>query len=152
MGNCHKAALCRRVVCPSKEVGVVSVSNANAHTPTTTLDLPDLTSGVWAAAPAACFFTSTSIEAFDDLSLWFGSRPRHWRRFPSPSRCPYPANHGSSRRHESQDANKPSAFLGQKSPFATSPWTFFLIELYLVCSAFFFQSSVQRNYEIHDTN
>ena len=30
---------------------------------------------MWAAAPAAFFFTSTSIEAFDDLNLQFGSRP-----------------------------------------------------------------------------
>src|SRR5260370_35027540 len=47
---------------------------SKAQPPTPTLDLPDLNSGVWAASPAACFFTST-IEAFDDLNLQFGSRP-----------------------------------------------------------------------------
>jgi len=55
--------------------------------------LPDLTSGVWAAAPCSCFFTSTSIEALHGLGLGFGSRPHHWR---FPSCCPCVASHGSS--------------------------------------------------------
>lgn len=62
-----------------------SVSYRMCTQPTPTLDLPDLTSGVWAAAPCSCFFTSTSIEALDDLNLRFGSRPRYGR---FPSCCP----------------------------------------------------------------
>jgi hypothetical protein len=45
------------------------------YPPTPTLDLPDLTSGVWAAPCSVFLYVFTSIEAFDDLNLRFGSRP-----------------------------------------------------------------------------
>jgi hypothetical protein len=60
----------------------------------------------------------TSIEAFDDLNLRFGSRPSPLALSPLISSQP-PVN---LRRQ-----NKVSAFLGQMSPYATSPSTFFLI-------------------------
>ena len=45
------------------------------YPPTPTLDLPDLTSGVWAAPLHRVSLRFTSIEAFDDLNVRFGSRP-----------------------------------------------------------------------------
>jgi hypothetical protein len=84
MRNCHNAALGRsqkafegswRYRCRIK-------CAYNAHLLST---FPISPSGCGRPPLAACFFTSTSIEAFDDLNLWFGSRPRHWR---FPSRCP----------------------------------------------------------------
>ena len=76
MKICHKAAprsedLRVRVTLRRK----LTIASNCAPKPTPTLDLPDLTSGVWAAVPCSCFFTSTSIEELDDLNLQFALDP-----------------------------------------------------------------------------
>jgi hypothetical protein len=118
VGNCHKAALSQK----EDELSVVL-----CYPPTPTLDLPDLTSGVWAAPLQRVSLRFTSIEAFDDLNLRFGSRPSLAAAL-SPltlsisSQPILPVGTINLRRQ-----NKVSAFLGQMSPYATSPSTFFLI-------------------------
>jgi hypothetical protein len=81
---------------------------------------------VWAAPLLRVSLRFTSIEAFDDLNLQFGSRPSSLALSPltlSISSQPIvPVGIMNLRRQ-----NKVSAFLGQLAPYATSPSTFFLI-------------------------
>jgi hypothetical protein len=85
MRNCHNAALGRSRKESLRRKLEVSVSYQCAYNPHLLSTFPISPSGCGRPPLAACFFTSTSIEAFDDLNLWFGSRPRHWR---FPSCCP----------------------------------------------------------------
>jgi hypothetical protein len=97
----------------------VLLSNAHPLAPTPTLDLPDLTSGVWAAPLLRVSLRLQSIEAFDDLNLRFGSRPSPLALSPLTLSI-VPVGIVNLRRQ-----NKVSAFLGQIPPHATSPLTFF---------------------------
>jgi hypothetical protein len=121
------------------------------HPPTPTLDLPDLTSGVWAAPLLRVSLRFTSIEAFDDLNLRFGSRPSPLAL--SPLTLSIPVGIMNLRRQ-----NKVSAILGQMSPYATSPSTFFSLavprSLHSCCPAFSFYPECPKNLKssIHDTN